>query len=625
MLVKTLLLAALGVVGTTAQLTNSTLFSILNTTQLSPSPKFIQLLQSSPDYKPVLDLLSQPGNFTLFVPSDAPSQSGEGGQGGQPSQSVEGGQGGQPSQSGEGGQGGQPSQSGQPSETGATNAAMPVMAAVGGGANDTIPGSGGDSTSSATDGGTGPTPTGGDSSNSTTGGGAGGGSSNSTTGGGGGGGTGSPSGNDTQQSSGQSVFPQGFSIFSNFTVVDILYYHILQERVLLQDQTNQTVLLNTMLTNQTADKFGYGMPIILNSNTTQQNSSSSSGTENGGGSGNGTAPGGNSTTPGGSSGDNSTSPTSGGAGNDTASSGDTGFAPQAASWISRIKQLMEAQSSSGGANASQSGGNSSETPVYWIGNGLSNANVTVHDIEASNGVLHVIDNVLIPPGNATNVFSNISDASALSEMIEQNPEVSQSLNNASNVTIFAPNDKGLCMVCIDQLGQDRWKGLVMNHVIEGIYYTTNFTSTGSGGTPMNLTTQAGESLPISSNSSGITLNDTIQIVTPNILFNGGVIHLIDKSKWMLGFIEPPQNTTVSNNGTAAGPSESSSAPAAASSTSEAQPPASTSESTVTQPTTEANPPQSSPSENPVGVEQPNPSEDPPPPPAYDNPFPPTYY
>ncbi|KAI8341284.1 hypothetical protein BC941DRAFT_487612 [Chlamydoabsidia padenii] len=594
MLVKTLLLAALGVVGTTAQLTNSTLLAILNTTQLSPSPKFIQLLQSSPDYKPVLDLLSQPGNITLFVPSDAvfdrliqefqetqQSQGGGGGGSGDQSNNTTG-------------------SSGTSGGTDGTNVTMPAMAAAGGGGNDTIPGSGGASNSTENGGGSSnSTENGGGSSNSTTGGG----SSNSTTGGG--------SGNDTQQSSGQSVFPQGFTIFSNFSVVDILNYHILQEKVLLHNQANQTVLLNSMLTNQTADKFGYGMPFILNSNTTLQNSSSID-------SGNGTSSGGNNTSPdGGSSGNNSTTPTSGGTGNSTG--GDAGLAPQAASWISRIKQLMDAQSSSsGGGGSAQSGGNSSNTTVYWIGNGISNANVTIYDIEASNGVLHVIDNVLIPPGNVTNVFSNISDASTLSEMIEGNPEVGQALDSVSNVTIFAPNDKGLCMVCIDQLGQDKWKGLIMNHVVQGIYYTSNLTSTGGGSSPLNLTTQAGETIPITSNSSGITLNDTIQIVRPNILFNGGVIHLIDK------IIEPPQNSTVTNNGTAAGPSQTSSAPVAASSTVQVEPSPSTTETTGAQETTQSNPPQTPPTENPVGVEQPSTPEDPPPRPAFDNPFPPTY-
>ncbi|CAO3590524.1 unnamed protein product [Absidia cylindrospora] len=359
-------------------------------------------------------------------------------------------------------------------------------------------------------------------------------------GGGGSGGGGSDTG--TQQNS----FPQGFTIFGNFSVADIISYHIVQEKVFLQNETNQTVIVNSMLSNQTADKFGYGMPLIINSNVTQQNTTSSSSGGASGGNNNSTSQGGTTseassaapqaqstsspqggTTPETSSAAPQAESTSqGGTTPEAGTSSQGGLTPEMGSWISRIKQLMMAPASTD----SSGGGNSTQTPVFWIGNGLSNANVTMHDIEASNGVLHVIDNVLIPPGNASNVFANISDASALSDMIVENPEVSQALNNATNVTIFAPNDKGLCMVCIDQLGQDKWKGLVMNHVVPGIYYSTNLTDSSGGSSPASLTTEAGESLPVTSNSSGITLNDTIKVVTPNILFNGGVIHLIDKSK-----------------------------------------------------------------------------------------------
>ncbi|KAI8090002.1 uncharacterized protein BX664DRAFT_146770 [Halteromyces radiatus] len=423
MLLKTLLLAALGVVEITAQLTNSTLLSILNTTQLSPSYKFIQLLQSSPELKPVLDVLSKPGNVTLFVPSDAVFD-----------RLIQ-----QYNQTQQQQNGGSSSGGNGTSSSGGTGALTEGTTATDAIETDTslsmaaADASGNNSTASQ------------------------------------------GSGNQ-----GQSVFPQGFRIYQNFTLLDVINYHIVNETVLLQNETNQTVILNSLLTNQTADKFGYGMPLILNSNTTQQNSSSSSSTSGGGGS----------------SGSSSAATSTG----TSSTSASVSVTSPAAGWISRIKQLVDNQASS-----SSSGSNSSQTPVYWIGNGLATANVTLHDIQASNGVLHVIDDVLIPPGNATNVFSNISDASALSEMIQENPQVSQALSNATNVTIFAPNDKGLCMVCIDQLGQDKWRGLVMNHVVPGVYYTTNLTNASSGGSSsFSLTTEAGERIPISSNSSGIT-------------------------------------------------------------------------------------------------------------------------
>lgn len=62
-------LCAFGFVG--AQQTD-TIFQILNNTNgSSPAPQFAQFLQSSPDYQPIVDLLNDPtSNLTVFVPSD---------------------------------------------------------------------------------------------------------------------------------------------------------------------------------------------------------------------------------------------------------------------------------------------------------------------------------------------------------------------------------------------------------------------------------------------------------------------------------------------------------------------------------------------------------------------------
>ncbi|GAA5807853.1 hypothetical protein MFLAVUS_001232 [Mucor flavus] len=61
--------------GTTSNHTianNHTIFQILNSTNgSSPAPYFAQFLLSSPDYKPIIDLLNDPkNNLTVFVPSD---------------------------------------------------------------------------------------------------------------------------------------------------------------------------------------------------------------------------------------------------------------------------------------------------------------------------------------------------------------------------------------------------------------------------------------------------------------------------------------------------------------------------------------------------------------------------
>ena len=97
MLISKVILAIATIGGTSAQLMNSNILQILNTTQLSPATKFVNLLQSSNEYRPILELLASPGNHTIFVPSDKvwdelqQQQQQQQGSGQQPSGSASGG------------------------------------------------------------------------------------------------------------------------------------------------------------------------------------------------------------------------------------------------------------------------------------------------------------------------------------------------------------------------------------------------------------------------------------------------------------------------------------------------------------------------------------------------------
>ncbi|KAI8070632.1 FAS1 domain-containing protein [Gilbertella persicaria] len=166
---------------------------------------------------------------------------------------------------------------------------------------------------------------------------------------------------------------------------------------------------------------------------------------------------------------------------------------------------------------------------YQVGNGLKGANVRVKDVGASNGWANVIDSVLMPPGKPSTVLSNDSDTKILFNLVKQHPDLVNTLNNGSNFTLLAPNNNALRGVDFKSLSNDTIKSIILTHVIPGIYYSSNISlAAAQNNGNISVSTLNNYTLPISVNGSRILINDTARVVDPNVLFNNGVMHVINK-------------------------------------------------------------------------------------------------
>ncbi|KAI8331267.1 FAS1 domain-containing protein, partial [Choanephora cucurbitarum] len=58
-------------------------------------------------------------------------------------------------------------------------------------------------------------------------------------------------------------------------MIDVLYYHVVNQSIIL---SNNTMVFNTLLTNSTVDKLGYGLPLFQASNGTSDNGASNNST-----------------------------------------------------------------------------------------------------------------------------------------------------------------------------------------------------------------------------------------------------------------------------------------------------------------------------------------------------------
>lgn len=179
---------------------------------------------------------------------------------------------------------------------------------------------------------------------------------------------------------------------------------------------------------------------------------------------------------------------------------------------------FEGQPSTVAVDAGQAG-------VTLTDGALTSARVTAADVVASNGVVHAIDKVLVPPGvlNIVQMAQLNPDLSSLVAAVGS-ANLQQALAGAGPFTVFAPTDAAFAQapsgLSATQLGT------VLRYHVLG---TQVLASQIPFGTPVStLTTQA---IVINAGTPP-TITDTTataaRIVAVNVRASNGVIHVIDK-------------------------------------------------------------------------------------------------
>ncbi|RCH94422.1 hypothetical protein CU097_010760 [Rhizopus azygosporus] len=169
---------------------------------------------------------------------------------------------------------------------------------------------------------------------------------------------------------------------------------------------------------------------------------------------------------------------------------------------------------------------------FHVGNGVNSSTVINKDLNATNGHINIIQSVLIPPLEPSVVIPEVRNVSYLAEALHRYPMLNETLNNATNFTIFAPDSRSFQLSQAEGMDNDTLRQLALSHIVYGLYFTTNFTQNATiNNGEFNLTTfNNNATLPASVNatSSQITLNGTAKVIRSNILFNNGIMHIIDR-------------------------------------------------------------------------------------------------
>jgi uncharacterized surface protein with fasciclin (FAS1) repeats len=178
---------------------------------------------------------------------------------------------------------------------------------------------------------------------------------------------------------------------------------------------------------------------------------------------------------------------------------------------------------------------------------INNAQVIIPDIAATNGVVHIIDAVLIPPGFAPPSYKNIVELAAatadLSTLVDalKAANLTAVLSTKGPFTVFAPTneafaklDKALLAKLLEPENVATLTDLLTYHVVAAELTSMELKN------DRNIKTLEGMMVKVTADGSHIKINDA-QVITPNVIATNGIVQVIDAVLIPPGFAPPPSH------------------------------------------------------------------------------------
>ncbi len=172
------------------------------------------------------------------------------------------------------------------------------------------------------------------------------------------------------------------------------------------------------------------------------------------------------------------------------------------------------------------------------------ANVVTADVLATNGVVHIIDKVLLPQA----IIDALNEAAELRDIVDQalsNPNLSSlvaalteadlvsTLQGDGPFTVFAPSNDAFAtflatngFASVADIPDDVLRQVLLNHVVAGSFpstdlstgYVSTSATAGPGGTNLSM---------FINTEGGVTINGISNVETANVTATNGIIHIVD--------------------------------------------------------------------------------------------------
>jgi len=155
---------------------------------------------------------------------------------------------------------------------------------------------------------------------------------------------------------------------------------------------------------------------------------------------------------------------------------------------------------------------------------VGNANVVKTDIETSNGVIHVIDTVLIPANDIIETARTAGSFKTLLAALDA-ADLTGALQGDGPFTVFAPTDKAFAKLpkgTVESLLNDipKLKSILTYHVVQGKVMASDVVKLSEA------KTLQGQTVRIDA-SSGVRINSA-RVVKADVMADNGVVHVIDE-------------------------------------------------------------------------------------------------
>ncbi|GAA0302838.1 fasciclin domain-containing protein [Psychrosphaera haliotis] len=168
---------------------------------------------------------------------------------------------------------------------------------------------------------------------------------------------------------------------------------------------------------------------------------------------------------------------------------------------------------------------------------VNTATVTAVDIETDNGIIHVIDAVLMPPAAKGAPMDNIVETAVaagnfttLVSVLEATELDDILANEDSTFTVFAPTDAAFAMIDEETLGllldnPNVLASILLQHVVSGVE-VDSVNAYALNGTSVATASQAAIDVSINT-SADMLLFGGANVISKDIYTSNGVIHVID--------------------------------------------------------------------------------------------------
>ncbi len=162
---------------------------------------------------------------------------------------------------------------------------------------------------------------------------------------------------------------------------------------------------------------------------------------------------------------------------------------------------------------------------------INDAIVTIADIKTSNGVIHVVDKVILPPAAAAPAAKDIVDTAVADGRFKtlvaavQAAGLVDTLKGKGPFTVFAPSDDAFAKLpagTVEALLKDpaKLKDILLYHVVAGNVMAADAAKLTSADTVL------GKPIMIKVKDGKVMINDAT-VVIPDVKAGNGVIHVID--------------------------------------------------------------------------------------------------